>query len=357
MLNRKRKLKIAMVAPLAEAVPPEKYGGIELVVYYLVEGLVKKGHKVTLFANKKSKSSAYLDPAFVRPIKGDSMSSENINYCQKRIEYVYQKADQFDLIHNHDGFLSFLYSRSTKTPTITTWHAPLEITNKKKRKIILEYKNVYIISISNSQRKPLPNLNYLATIYNGIDIKQFRFKEKPKNNFIFLGRFTPDKRADWAIYIAKKAGVKLELAGKIRNDKKMPYIFDLDYWQKKILPAIDNQQIKYVGEVEPKTKGRFLQAKGLLFPINWDEPFGLVMVEAMACGTPVIAFNRGSVPEVVTDKKTGFIISPGDLDEMIKTINKIDQINRKDCRKHVEEKFTIEKMVDEYEKAYYKVLS
>jgi len=346
-----------MISPLAEAVPPEKYGGIELVVYYLVEGLVKRGHKVTLFANKKSKSSAHLDPKFTRPINGDSMSSANIDYSRKRIKYVYQKADQFDLIHNHDGFLSFLYSRSTQTPTITTWHAPLEIANKKKRKIILKYKNVYIISISNSQRNPLPSLNYLANIYNGIDLKEFKFKEKPRNNFIFLGRFTPDKQADLAINIAKKAGVKLELAGKIRSDRKMPYIFDLDYWQKKILPAIDNQQIKYVGELEPKTKGRFLQAKGLIFPINWEEPFGLVVLEAMACGTPVIAFNRGSVPEIVKDKKTGFIINPGDLNGMIKAINKIDQINRKDCRECVEKKFTIKRMVDEYEKAYYKVLS
>lgn len=353
-------MKIALLAPFEESVPPYKYGGTELIVYYLAQILSKK-HSVFLLATGDSKTKANLVPIFPRSIRKEKISQdiqirESLKYVGTAKVVQELKKINPDIIHNHLGWRFLPFVPFFKIPVLTTLHGPLNIPYQ--QFVYSQFKNFPFVSISNSQRKPFKVLNFVATVYNGIDVKQFNFNDKPKGDyFAFLARMSPEKGPLQAIQAAKKAGIKLKMAAKVD-------IVDKIYFERKIKPLIDGKQIRFIGEIGAKEKNEFLKnAKGLLCPLQWEEPFGLFMIEAMACGTPVIAFNRGSVPEIIKNGETGFICKPNDLNSMVKAIKKVYQMPEKEyskmrylCRKHVEKNFTAEKMVSEYEKIYKKIV-
>ncbi len=345
------KMKIAQIAPFEESIPPKKYGGTERIVYHLTEGLIKKGHNVTLFATGDSKTSAKLLPIFPRALRSIKIGQDfkareayKLIGLAKVIEILLK--ENFDIIHNHLGWRLLPFIKILKTKVVTTLHGPLDIGYQ--RFIYQKFPSSYYISISKNQRQPLPKLNFVGNVYNGIDIESFPFKEKSGNYLAFLGRMSPEKGPLEAIKIAKKTKMKLIMAAKID-------LVDKEYFSKEIEPLIDNRMIKFIGEVGHKKKVQLLQnAKALLAPINWREPFGLFLIESMACGTPVIAFKHGSVPEVIEDKKTGFIVK--NVNDAVESLKKIGQINRRDCRQWVEKNFTSEKMTNGYEEIYDKML-
>lgn len=358
----RKKLKIAQLSTPFVDVPPKTYGGTELVVYNITEELVKRGHKVTLFATKNSETSAKLEYAFKKALGLGGMEALLSPLAQKlswahalpslfHAVLPFEKADQFDIIHNHFHYYGLLFSQTVKTPVLTTYHGDLSSAEKSPiEKMILEkYKNNFWTSISKNQKKKCKTkLNFQAVIHHGIPIEKFPWSLKHQNYLAWLGRITQKKGIEQAIQVAKKTNNKLIIAGTV-NPR------DQEFFQKKIKPKIDNRLIFYIGPVSHKPKVKLLKnAKALLYPITWEEPFGLVTIEAMACGCPVIAFKRGAVPEIVKDKKTGFLVK--NTLGMIKALGKINQISRRDCRLHVEKKFTIKKMVDKYEQVYYKIL-
>lgn len=345
-------MKIALLAPFEESVPPEKYGGTELIVFYLAEILSKRGHDVFLFATESSKTTANLIPIFPQAIRKevyalDMKKREAIKYIGVGKVINELKKLDIDIIHNHIGWRFLPFAPLFSMPTLTTLHGPL---NTGYQKFVYEqFKEANFVSISNSQRKFLPSLNYAATIYNGIDIKTLKFSNKPKDYFAFLGRMSPEKGPVQAIRIAKKAGVKLKVAAKVDA-------VDAEFFMKEVKPLIDNKQIVFLGEIDPSKKSDFLRnARGLIAPIQWEEPFGLFFIEAMACGTPVITLKRGSAPEVVKDGESGFVLE--NINDAAKAVKNVDQIKRGNCRKWVEENFTAEKMVENYEKIYRKILN
>lgn len=351
-----RKLKIAQLVPPWLAVPPKKYGGTELIASYLTEGLVKRGHNVTLFASGDSKTKAKLVSIFPKALYWKGIPWQEPYAPLLHTFSCFEKAKSFDIIHNHSGYWGLCFSALTKTKIITTYHGdfnPVVKAKTAKYKILKKFKNSPFVSISNSQRKIKGlKLNFIATIYNGIDVKKFKFNDKPDNYLVWMGRITPKKGILESIKIAKKVGLPLKIAAKI--DKNYPP--DVEFYEKKVKPLIDGKKIIYVGEIGGhEAKSNFLKnAIALLNPIVWEEPFGLVMPEAMACGTPVIVFDIGSAREVVKDKKTGFIVR--NIPQAINALKKIEEIKRKNCRLWVEKKFTKERMIDGYEKLYYKIL-
>jgi glycosyltransferase involved in cell wall biosynthesis len=344
-------MKIVQIAPFEERVPPIKYGGTELIVYNITEELIKRGHEVYLIASGDSETSAQLFPVFPTSIRKipeaqDVKVRDAMKFIGTGKALKFLKEIKADVIHNHLGWRFLPFADFTTCPVVTTLHGPLDVPYM--QFFHKQFSQANFVSISNSQRKPLPALNYVSTVYNGIDISKLEFNEKPKDYFAFLGRMSPEKGPVQAIQIAKLAGVKLKMAAKVDA-------VDQDYFKKEVEPLIDGKQIEFIGEIGPEEKSDFLKnAIGLLAPIQWEEPFGLFFVEAMACGAPVIACNRGSVPEIVKDKKTGIIIET--IEDGVEAIKNIDKINRMDCRKQVEENFTVEKMVDGYEKVYEKIL-
>jgi glycosyltransferase involved in cell wall biosynthesis len=343
-------MKIAYLAPFEERVPPVKYGGTELMVYNIVEGMVRKGHDVTLLASGDSKTSAKLIHVFERHLRSyPCFDNEEYFNALKLIGIgrimSFLTDNKFDIIHNHFGWRLLPFLEFLKDPCVTTLHSPLD--DSYKLEVYKRYLDHKYISISKNQQKPLPEMNIIANVYNGIDLSKYEYSDKPKNYYAFLGRISHDKGPEKAVRIAKKAGVKLLIGA-----KKCP---ENEFFKREVKPYIDGKNIKLLGEVGHKEKIKLLKnAKALLFPIQWEEPFGLVMIEAMACGTPVIAFRRGSVPEIVKDGKTGFIVN--NVGEAVNALKKIDIIDRKECRKHVERNFSEEKMVNDYEKVYKKVL-
>ena len=345
-------MKIAMLSPFEESVPPFKYGGIELVIYNLAQQLVKRGHDVTLLATGDSKTSAKLKAIFPESIRihkdiQDISVRSAIEFIGVKRAVNYLNRNNFDIVHNHIGWLMLLFENLLNFPIVTTLHGSLNVPYQ--QIIYDEYKNSNYISISLNQRKPMPHINFVANVYNGIEIEKFQQNYNPQNYFAFLGRMSPEKGPLQAIEIAKKAGVKLIMAAKVD-------VVDRKYFEEKIKPLIDGEQIKFIGEVNHIEKVQLLKnAKALLAPIQWEEPFGLVFVEAMICGTPVIAMKRGSVPELIIDNKTGFICK--DIDEAVEKIDLINSINREDCYEHVKNNFSAEKMAESYIEAYKKVLS
>lgn len=347
----KKKLKIAQLAPFEERVPPKKYGGTELVVYNLTEGLVKYGHCVTLFASGDSRTSAKLFSILPRSLRLTKIGS----HLKAREAYklfglgkilIALEKERYDIIHNHIGWRILPFASLFKTPMLTTLHAPLNINYHKA--IYQKFPHLSYVSISKNQRQPLPKLNFVANVYNGIDIDIFPFNEKSKDYLAFLGRMSPEKGPVEAIKIAKKAKMGLIMAAKVD-------VVDKKYFSENVKPLLDGKQIKFIGEVGHKGKVKLLRnALALLAPIQWREPFGLYMTEAMACGTPVIVFDQGSAREVVDDGKTGFVVK--NITEAVRAINNISKIKRQDCRSWVEKKFSAQKMLDEYEKIYSKLL-
>lgn len=350
-----KKLKIAQFAPPWIEVPPRKYGGAELIVSYLTEELIKRGHDVTLFASGDSKTQAKLVSAFPKALYWKGVPWTDSYYPLFHTLTTFEKAENFDIIHNHYGYFGLCFSSLVKTPTVTTYHGDFVSAEKNlgKYKILKKLRRFPFVSISNSQRKLASlKLNFAATIYNGIDVKQFQFNAKPNKYLTWLGRITPKKGLLEAIKVAKKLNLPLKIAAKI--DKNC--LSDVEFYEKEIKPLIDGKKIIFLGEIKGyKEKSNFLKnSLALLNPITWNEPFGLVMIEAMACGTPVIVFNRGSAKEVVENGKTGFVVK--NINEMVKAVKKVDKISRRACRQRVEKYFTYQKMVSDYEKVYYKIL-
>jgi len=346
------KLKIAQIAPLWFSIPPKKYGGIEWVVYNLVEGLTKKGHRVTLFATGDSKipSRAKLVSVYPRSLKKDDISWYDQTYNLLNLSRAFERASEFDIIHSHIDLWETFFPALVKTPSLHTIHNPLYSSSRRdSRLFILEkFKNNNYVAISKAQKNlSRVKLNFVDVIYNGIKIEEFKFNPKPKNHFVWSARIDKYKGIENAIEIAEKAGVNLHLAGRLDASQ-------VNYFKRNIEPHL-NEKIKYIGEYGRREKSKFFrEAKGLIYPIEWHEPFGLNMIEAQACGTPVIAYKRGSVPEVVKDGKTGFIVNS--IDKGVRAVKRIDEIKREDCRNFVEKNFTQEIMVSRYEELYYKLL-
>jgi len=351
-----RKLRIAQLAPPWLSVPPKKYGGTELIASYLTEGLVKKGHDVTLFASGDSKTKAKLISAFPKALYWEKVNWADTYHPLLHAISCFKKENDFDIIHNHFSYMGLSLSILAKTKVITTYHGDIgAVTRAKNIKfdILKKIKNHPFVSISNSQRRIKGvKLNFVGTIYNGIDVEKFKFSENPKSYVIWMGRITPKKGILEAIEIAKRIGLPLKMAAKI--DKN--HLPDIEFYEKKVKPLIDGKKVIFLGEIGGyKAKSDFFKnAVALINPIKWNEPFGLVMAEAMACGTPVIVFDKGSANEVVENKKTGFIVK--NVSQAINAFKKIGTIKRKSCRERVEKYFSTEKMVDEYEKLYYKIL-
>jgi glycosyltransferase involved in cell wall biosynthesis len=364
------KIRIAILAsnfiripPRPKDIPPQCSGAPEMMTSIIAENLVERGHDVTLFASGDSKTKGKLISVTEKATGTDPKIGFNptgpqphANYEYLLISKAYQmaKKNHFDIIHSQLDIPTAFFAPLTKTPTISTLHSPLSRT----RQLILgNFKNTqYYISISNAQRKPLPDLNYAATIYHGIDSKKIPFDKNPEDFLVITGRIHPNKGIKEAIMVAKKTGKKLILMGSHgRND---------EYWKKDIKPEIDGRQIIYKGFLGHEEMFKIIKkAAAYILPLQWEEPFGLTMIETMACGTPVIAFDRGSVPEIIKNEKTGFICRPNDLDSMVKAIKRIYRMPEKEylemryrCRKSVEEKFTVERMVSEHEKVYRKIL-
>ncbi|MFA7659214.1 MAG: glycosyltransferase family 4 protein [Candidatus Gastranaerophilaceae bacterium] len=334
-------MKIALISPIAWRTPPIHYGPWENIASLLCEGLVKRGIDVTLFATKDSKTAGKLIAVCPRGYEEDKTIVPKVWECL-HISEVFERANEFDLIHNNFDFLPLTYSSFVKTPVLTTIHgfsspAILPVYEKYNKK-------THYVSISNSDRSD--KLDYIATVYHGINLEQFTFREKIGDYLIFFGRMHPDKGAKEAIQIAKKFGKKLIMAGIIQ---------DKDYFDKEIIPHL-GEDVVYVGSVGHEKRDELLGgAYALLHPIFFAEPFGLSVVESMACGTPVVAFNKGSMPELIENGKDGFIVE--NIEEAVLALGKISEIDRQCCRNTVEEKFSVERMVDDYINVYQKIIS
>lgn len=334
-------MKIAMLSPIAWRTPPRKYGPWERVVSLITEGLVKRGIDVTLFATADSVTKGKLHAVVPNPYEEDRSFDIKV-WESLHISEVFERAENFDLIHNHFDFLPLTYSRLTKTPVLTTIHGFSSL------KIIPVYKKyndtTFYVSISNADRSP--ELNYIDTVYHGIDIENFTFKETPEDYLLFLGRIHHDKGAGEAIQIARKAGMKLIMAGIIQDEA---------YFKEQIEPFLDGDQVKFVGPVGPELRDKLLgSALGFIHSINFNEPFGLSVVEANACGTPVVAFNKGSMPELISDGENGFLVN--DVSSAVDAIGNIKTISRHKCRRVVEERFSQDQMVENYLSVYRRII-
>ena len=340
-------MRIAQVAPLWESVPPRLYGGTERIVSYLTEELVRLGHDVTLFASGDSVTTARLEPIC------DQAMRLNVSLCNRDapvtmlMEQALGKTGNFDIIHSHLDFLGFPLARRNPTPTVTTFHNRLDLPEL--QPVLREYAEMPMVSISNAQRSPVSWANWHATVYHGLPRDLYRLYPDPGSYLAFLGRIAPDKRPDQAIELAKRIGIPLRIAAKIDPA-------DENYFRAEIRPLLAHPLIDYVGEITDADKNAFLgNALALICPYDWPEPFGLVLVEALACGTPVLAYRRGSIPEIIDDFSTGFVCEgPNDMTTAIQHISEID---RRQCRRSFEQRFTVGRMAQDYLHVYERALS
>ncbi|MCA1787951.1 MAG: glycosyltransferase family 4 protein, partial [Desulfobacteraceae bacterium] len=334
-------MRIAMLSPIAWRTPPVHYGPWEKVASLLTEGLVKLGHDVTLFATKDSLTHATLHAVCARGYEEDHTIIPKVSECL-HISELFDHAEEFDIIHNHFDYLPLTYTGLTHTPVVTTIHG---FSSPKILPVFRKYnKKTFYVSISDADRNP--DLDYIRTIHHGIDLTEFDFQPYPEDFLLFLGRFHPDKGAKEAIEIARASGRKLFMAGIIQDDA---------YFNAHIRPVIDDDQVTYLGSIGPEKRNEILgKAAALLHPINFDEPFGLSVIESMACGTPVIAVNRGSMPELIQDKENGFLVSG--TQEAVLAVEYISGIDRAFCRKTVLDHFTVDHMVENYIQVYEEIL-
>lgn len=336
-------MRIAQIAPLTEAVPPSLYGGTERVISWLTEALVDLGHDVTLFASGDSKTSAKLEPMWPRAVRLDDTVLDPIALHMLMLERVRQRAHEFDILHFHLDYYPFsLFSRQ-KTPFVTTLHGRLDLPEH--QPVFSAFPHVPVISISYEQRRPLPQAGWVGNVYHGLPEDLLMPQPGKPRYLAFLGRIAPEKAVDRAISIATRCGLPLKIAAKV--DK-----VDQKYFQEQIKPLIDtHDNVEFIGEISDREKPAFLSnAMGLLVPIDWPEPFGLVMIEAMACGTPVIAFNRGSVPEVIDNGLTGFVVK--NVDEAVAAVSRLGDLSRAKIRQHFETRFSSKRMASEYVALY-----
>lgn len=339
-------MRIAQVAPLHESVPPRLYGGTERVVYYLTEELVRQGHEVTLFASGDSKTSARLHAISDHALRLESNAlSCPLAWHVLQAEKVAQEAAEFDVVHSHADFLLFPAIRQHRLSAITTMHGRLDQPDL--MPLFREFNDMNLISISDAQRSPMPWASWMATVRHGLPDNLLTLGSGKGDYLAFLGRVSPEKGLDRAIAIAKAAGMKLRIAAKIDA-------LDSEYFESRIKPQLNHPGIEFVGEIGEREKQDFLgNAAALLFPIAWPEPFGLVMIEAMACGTPVIAFPQGAVPEIVKDGVSGFLVS--NVEAAVRAVKRIPSISRHTCRAYFEERFSARRMCEAYLQVYEKV--
>jgi glycosyltransferase involved in cell wall biosynthesis len=342
-------MKIAQVAPLFESVPPSLYGGTERVVSYLTEELVDMGHDVTLYASGDSQTRAKLVAVCPRALWRDPDCRETLPHQVRLMERVFADAGDFDVIHFHCDYLHFPMLRRCPCASVTTLHGLLHSADLKS--LFEEFAEVPLVSISNDQRRPVPDANWKATVYHGLPTNVHTFRERPGDYLAFLGRISPEKRLDRAIEIARRSGIRLKVAAKIYPEEQ-------EYYRREIEPLLTASRsfVEFVGEVGGQAKDEFLgNAYALVFPIDWPEPFGLVMIEALACGTPVVAWRNGSVPEVMTNGFTGFVVD--NIDDAVDAVQRVKWLDRSTCRKMFEHRFTAGRMARNYLQVYRRVIS
>jgi glycosyltransferase involved in cell wall biosynthesis len=339
-------MRIAQVAPLFESVPPKYYGGTERVVSFLTEELVRQGHEVTLFASGDSVTRAHLVAACRRSLRLDKHCVDQLSHQVLMLEHVFQRAAEFDVIHFHVDYLHFPLSRRQQITHVTTLHGRLDIPDLVP--IYLEYRDMPLVSISYGQREPLRWANWQATVYHGLPAEMYQFREQPGDYLAFLGRISPEKRVDRAIEIAKQVRRPVKIAAKVDR-------VDQDYFESVVEPLLRDPLVEFVGEIGDGEKEEFLgHAYALLFPIDWPEPFGLVMIEAMACGTPVIAYRSGAVPEVIEEGHTGFIVEG--LEDAVEAVRRVPELSRRRCREVFEQRFTAARMAHDYIEVYHRLI-
>jgi glycosyltransferase involved in cell wall biosynthesis len=338
-------VRIAIVSPLFESVPPRLYGGTERVVSYLTEELVRQNHQVTLFASGDSRTRATLRPVTHRGLRLDPDHQDTLAYHVIMLDQVIESAEEFDIIHFNIDYWHFPLSKWLRLPAVTTLHGRLDLPDL--APLYARFRETPLVSISDAQRKPLPSANWVATVQHGLPTNLFTFREQHGAYLAFLGRISPEKRPDRAIEIARRAGIPLKMAAKIDR-------VDHAYFEQRIRPLLAGPGVEFLGEISDADKNRFLgEALALLFPIDWPEPFGLAMIEAMACGTPIIAYRCGSVPEIMIDGVTGYIVS--DETSAVEAIGRLDRIARADCRRVFEQRYTAEHMARNYLDVYQRI--
>lgn len=339
-------MRIAQVSPLYESVPPKYYGGTERVVSYLTEELVKMGHEVTLYASGDSMTKARLKPMCHRALRLDKHSVDPVADHVLLAQRIFDDSHHYDVVHSHIDYMPYPLYRMMKTPNVTTLHGRLDIPNL--HSLYQEFEDIAVVSISNYQRMPLSWARWIETVYHGLPEDLYEYQEKPGDYLAFIGRISPEKRLDFAITIAKKSGMKLKIAAKVDD-------VDQKYFSTVIKPLLDDPCVEYIGEIGEAEKNEFLgNAYALVFPIDWPEPFGLVMIEAMACGTPIIARLQGAVPEVMEHGTTGYIIK--DTEDGVRAVKNIHKLSRLRCRKVFEQRFTARIMAENYIKVYEEVI-
>jgi glycosyltransferase involved in cell wall biosynthesis len=338
-------LRIAQIAPLYESVPPKLYGGSERVVAYLTDELINQGQQVTLFASGDSTTKARLISICERALRLDN-HLDPLSYHIVQLQEVFERVDEFDILHFHTDYLHFPFTYNHDITTITTLHGRLDIDDLVP--IYQKFPNMPVVSISNAQREPLPLANWIGTVYHGLPADLYNPGEGKGNYVVFVGRISPEKRVDRAIEIARQANLKIRIAAKIDRA-------DQEYYDKEIKHLFSQPHVEFLGEIGEREKGELLRdAIAMLFPIDWREPFGMVLIEALACATPVIAFNRGSVPEIITNGKTGYIVE--NIDEAVTALQRIHEINRTECRRTFDNRFSAATMAKNYLKLYEKLV-
>jgi glycosyltransferase involved in cell wall biosynthesis len=340
-------VRIAQVAPLYEPVPPRGYGGTERVVSWLTEELVAQGHAVTLFASGDSLTRAALVPGCAKALRANPACQDALVHHILMLEQVYQQREEFDIVHFHLDYLHFSFARQTSLPQVTTLHGRQDLPDL--RPLYREFSDMPVVSISFRQREPLPYVNWVGNVYHGLPMNYLRFHEEPGKYLAFIGRMSPEKRPDRAIEIAVRAGVPLKMAAKVDPA-------DREYFERTIRPLLNQPGVEFIGEIGDHEKADFLgNALASLAPIDWPEPFGLNMIEAMACGTPTIAFNHGSVPELIDDGVSGIIVQ--NVDEAVQAVGQAVLMSRRACRTMFERRFTSSRMAEEYLAIYEQILS
>ena len=350
-------MRIAQVAPPFESVPPARYGGTERVVSTLTEELVRRGHEVTLFASGDSQTSASLVPTVERALWHQTPPLKDFApYWAITLGHVWEHMEEFDVVHSHLDYFAYPMARAGVRPVVTTLHGRLDLPEQ--QPLYRHFRDVPLVSISDAQRRPVPDANWVATIYHGIELDEFTFNPQMGGYLAFLGRISPDKGLDTAIRVARRAGVPLLIAARM----PLPHMQDPNvqadwaYWENEIQPLLEGRQVELLGQLAGRDKDEFLRnAAALLFPVRWPEPFGLVMVEALACGTPVLALNGGSVPEVIQDGVTGFIRDTED--ELVDVLGRIAELDRARCRAEAERRFSPAAMADAYERVYARIVA
>jgi glycosyltransferase involved in cell wall biosynthesis len=343
--RKEMSMKIAQVSPLYESVPPRTYGGTERVVSYLTEELVAQGHEVTLFASGDSVTAAHLIAPRKRALRSDNVF-DPLTHHYVMLEEVFERASRFDIIHFHTDYLHFPLARRYPVPHLTTLHGRLDLPDL--MPLYKKFSEMPVVSISDAQRDPLPRANWQETVYHGLPLDLYDCGENPQDYLAFIGRISPEKRLDRAIEIAARSSMRLKIAAK--TDAA-----DRAYMEAVIKPILSKSSAEFIGEIGDREKKGFLaNAYALLFPIDWPEPFGLVILEAMACGTPIIAFRRGSVPELVQEGVTGYIVE--DIEGALQALGKIQDFDRRRCRQVFEERFSAARMAQDYLAVYRRVI-